>query len=124
LRRWIDQDPAGEDSFVTWVGTGKLPQGIHVRELVAIVAHPDALQAMQEGGFVEAKRVLEEDDPAVTSKLFKQMRDMTEQLEQARIDDIGRVRKGKNVAARTIVLDLQRALTHFVDLCGIERDEE
>lgn len=124
LRRWIDQDPSGEDCFVDWVGTGKLPQGIHVRELVAIVANPDALQAMQDSGFLEAKRVLEEDDPAITSKLFKQMREMTEELEQARIDDIGRVRRGKNVAAKRIVLDLQRALTHFVELCGIEGDEK
>ncbi len=125
LRRWIDQDPTAEDSFVDWVGTpGKLPQGIHVRELAAIVANPDALQAMQDSGFLEAKRVLEEDDPAITSKLFKQMREMAEGLEQARIDDIGRVRKGKNVAAKRIVLDLQRALTHFVELCGIERDDK
>jgi hypothetical protein len=49
---------------------------------------------------------------------------MTEGLEQARIDDIGRVRKGKNVAAKRIVLDLQRALTHFVELCGIEEDDK
>jgi hypothetical protein len=124
LRRWVDQDPAGEDDFVDWVGTGKLPQGIHVRELVAIVANADALKAMQDSGFLEAKRVLEEDDPSITSKLFKQMREMTEGLEQARIDDIGRVRKGKNVAAKKIVLDLQRALTHFVELCGIGRDEK
>lgn len=124
LRRWIDQEPAAEDSFVDWVGTGKLPQGMHVRELVAIVANPDALQAMNEQGFVEAKRVLEEDDPAITSKLFKRMREMTEELEQARIDDIGRVRKGKNVAAKRIVIDLQRALTHFVELCGLEQDKQ
>lgn len=124
LRRWIDQDPAGEDHFVDWVGTGKLPQGIHVRELVAIIANVDALKAMQDGGFLEAKRVLEEDDPSITSKLFKQMREMTAGLEQARIDDIGRVRKGKNIAAKKIVLDLQRALMHFVELCGIERDEK
>jgi hypothetical protein len=124
LRRWIEQDPTGEESFVDWVGTGKLPQGIHVRELVAIVANPDALQAMQDSGFLEAKRVLEEDDPSITSKLFKQMREMTEELEQARIDDIGRVRNNKNIAAKRIVLDLKRALTHFVDLCGIDKERE
>lgn len=124
LRRWVDQDPTGEGDFVDWVGTGKLPQGIHVRDLVAIVANSDALTAMRDGGFLEAKRVLEEDDPSITSKLFKQMREMTKGLEQARIDDIGRVRKGNNIAAKRIVLDLQRALMHFVELCGIERDEK
>ena len=124
LRRWVDQEPTAEDDFVEWVGTGKLNQGMHVRELVAIVASPDALAAMNEHGFLEAKRLLEEDDPAITSKLFKRMREMAEELEQARIDDIGRVKKGKNIAAKRIVLDLQRALAHFVELCGIEKDKE
>ncbi|HTE39635.1 MAG TPA: hypothetical protein VK629_02325 [Steroidobacteraceae bacterium] len=121
LRKWIDLDSNAEDNFVEWVGTGKLNQGAHVRELVSIVRNPDALQAMNEHGFVEAKRVLEEDDPAVSSKLFRHMREMTEELEQARIDDIGRVRKGQNVAAKRIVLDMHRALTHFIELCGIDR---
>lgn len=124
LRRWVDQDSEAEDCFVEWVGTGKLIQGIQVRELVPIVSNPDALQAMNDHGFTQAKKLLEEDDPAITSRLFRQMREMTEELEQARIDDIGRVRKGNNVAAKTIVLDLQRALGHFVELCGIERDEK
>lgn len=124
LRRWADQDPTAEDGFVDWVGSGKLNQGMHVRELAAIVANPDALEAMNERGFLEAKRLLEEDDPGITSKLFKRMREMTEELEQARIDDIGRVSKGNNIAAKRIVLDLERALTHFVELCGIEKEKK
>jgi hypothetical protein len=124
LRPWVDEDPEAEDSFVEWVGSGKLDRGIQVRELPPIVANPDALRAMKIHGFQEAKRVIEADDPAITSRLFRQMREMTEELEQARIDDIGRVRKGNNIAAKTIVLDLQRALGHFVELCGIEGDEK
>lgn len=120
LRRWIESEVEAEDLFVDWVGTGKLGQGIHVRELVSIVSNPEALRAMNKSGFTEAKRVLEQDDPAITSRLFKQMREMTEELEQARIDDIQRVRQGRNAAAKRIVLDMQKALTHFVELCEID----
>jgi len=121
LREWIGSDPRAEDMFVEWVGEGKLPQGASVRELSAIVENPDALTALNEEGFAEAKRVLEEDDPAVTSRLFRRMKEMTEELEQARLDDIQRVRKDHNPAARKIAKDLERALGHFLELCGIDR---
>lgn len=120
LRDWLERDADAEDHFVEWVGTGKLAKGIHVRELVRILSNADAQQAMTEEGFTAAKRVLEEDDPAVTSRLFRRMKEMTEELEQARLDDLQRVRKGKNAAAKRIVLDMDRALSHFIELCGLD----
>ena len=121
LREWITNDPSAEDQFVAWVGGGKLPLGTSVRELVAVLGNPDALQAMNDSGFVAAKRVLEADDPAVTSRLFRRMKEMTEELEQARLDDIQRVRMDNNSAARKIAKDLDRALGHFLELCKIDR---
>jgi len=121
LREWITSDPAAEDQFVAWVGDGKLPLGTSVRELVAIVANSDAFQAMNESGFAAAKRVLEADDPAVTSRLFRRMKEMTEELEQARLDDIQRVRTDHNPAAKKIAKDLERALRHFLELCDVDR---
>src|SRR5262249_18803208 len=82
LREWVADNPDAEDTFVEWVGEGKLPQGSNVRELASIVANPDALKALTEHNFAEAKRVLEDDDPAITSRLFRRMREMTEELEQ------------------------------------------
>jgi len=124
LRAWLERTPKAEDLFVEWVGTEKLSQGIHVRELTAIVENPEALRVMTDSGYTEAKRVLEEDDPALTSRLFRQMRDVTRALEQARIDDIQRVRKTGNRAARRIVVDMSSALQHFLDLCGLDLPKE
>jgi hypothetical protein len=47
------------------------------------------------------------------------MLEMTQALEDARLDDIQRVRKDDNESARTIVRGLNEALERFVDLCGI-----
>jgi hypothetical protein len=120
LRDWLENDPKAEDQFVEWVGTGKLAKGVHVRELINVVSNPDARQAMTEDGFAAAKRVLEEDDPAITSRLFRRMKEMTEELEQARLDDLQRVRKGKNAAAKRIVLDMHKAFSRFIELCGVD----
>jgi len=122
LRDWVAKNSNAEDMFVEWVGEGKLPQGVNVRELASIVENPEAVRALTEHGFAEAKRVLEDDDPAVTSRLFRRMKEMTEELEQARLDDIQRIRiKGGNAAAKRIALDLNEALSRFLELCGIER---
>ena len=64
-------------------------------------------------------KVLKQDRPELTSPLFKMMLEMTQALENARLDDIQRVRKDDNESARTIVRGLNEALERFVDLCGI-----
>ncbi len=49
------------------------------------------------------------------------MIDMTEALNDARLDEIQRVRKDKSGGAKTIVRNLQHSLTRFIDLCdGID----
>jgi len=121
LREWIATNQNAEDQFVEWVGSGKLSQGVHVRELMSIVSNPVALAALEADGFAEAKRVLEEDDPAITSRLFRRMREMTDELEQARLDDIQRIRSGESPAARRIAQELEKALGHFLELCGITK---
>lgn len=120
LREWLADDPGAEDMFVGWVGEGKLPQGANVRELAAIVSSPEALAAMNERGFAEAKKVVGQDDPATTSRLFRMMKEMTSELEQARLDDIQKIRKDTNPAARLIAEDLRKTLGHFLELCGLD----
>ena len=120
LREWVASKPGAEDLFVQWVGTGKIDQGVHVRELPAILNDETAVKALTEEGFAAAQRVIEEDNPALTSKLFRRMVEMTEALKKAQLDDIQRVRKGGNSKARRIVQDLGKSLSHFVELCGLE----
>lgn len=120
LRDWLARDPTAEDQFIEWVGSEKLAEGKNVRDLPAIVESPDALTAMTTHGFAMAKRVLERDDPTVSSRFFRIMRETTKELEQARLDDIQRVRKDENPAAKEIVLQLNEALTRFMELCGLD----
>jgi hypothetical protein len=119
LRDWIMRSPESLDDFVQWVGTEKISQGQHVREMKDIVSNPRALAAFGRQGRDAAMKILKQDRPELTSPLFKMMLEMTQALEDARLDDIQRVRKDDNESARTIVRGLNEALERFVDLCGI-----
>jgi hypothetical protein len=121
LREWVASTAGAEDLFVKWVGTEKIQQGVHVRDLPAILEDEEAVRALTDSGFEAAQRVLEEDNPAVTSKLFRRMMEMTEALKKAQLDDIQRVRKGESSKARRIVEELNQSLGHFVELCGLQR---
>lgn len=121
LREWITSTPAAEDLFVDWVGTGKLEQGAQVRDLPSILEDEDAVKALTQEGFAAAQRLLAEDNPAITSKLFRRMVEMTEALRKAQLDDIQRVRKSGHSKARKIVNDLNDSLTHFLELCGVDK---
>jgi len=117
LRDWVSKSPEALDDFVQWVGTNKIGRGADVRELVDIVSDKRALEAFKTQGRSAAMKVLEQDRPERTSLLFKLMVDMTRALEDARLDDIQRVRKDKTGAAKSIVRDLKQSLDRFVDLC-------
>lgn len=117
LREWVRKSPEALDSFVQWVGSGKIARGADVRDLVDIVSDDRALKAFSTNGRLAAMKVLEQDRPERTSPLFKLMVEMTEALQDARLDDIQRVRKDESGAAKTIVRDLKLSLDRFVDLC-------
>ncbi|MEA2906626.1 MAG: hypothetical protein QOI12_4013 [Alphaproteobacteria bacterium] len=117
LREWVTHSPEALDDFVRWVGTNKIAQGQHVRELCDIVSNPRALAAFSKQGRDAALKILNQDRPELSSPLFKLMVQMTEALADARLDDIQRVRKDPTGGAKTIVRNLNAALERFVDLC-------
>jgi hypothetical protein len=121
LRDWVASDSGAEIRFVEWVGSNKLAQGVHVRDLPAILESEDAVKALSEGGFAAAQRVLSEDNPAINSKLFRRMVEMTDALRKAQLDDIQRVRRANGSKARRVTQDLKKALEQFLELCGIDR---
>src|SRR5437588_6572528 len=51
LRDWVLNTSGGEDLFVDWVGKEKIDQGVHVRDLPAILEDPDAVKALTKDGF-------------------------------------------------------------------------
>jgi hypothetical protein len=88
-----------------------------VRELKDIVSDPRALAAFDKQGREAAMKILNQDRPELNSPLFKLMVEMTEALDDARLDDIQRVRKDPSGGAKAIVRKLNEALERFVDLC-------
>jgi hypothetical protein len=117
LREWVTRSPEALDDFVRWVGTNKIAQGQHVRELCDIVSNPGALSAFSKQGRDAALKILNQDRPELSSPLFKLMIEMTDALADARLDDIQRVRRDQTGGAKTIVRNLNAALERFVDLC-------
>lgn len=122
LRDWLDRNSEAEDTFVEWVGKEKIAQGVHVRVLPAILKNDRAVAALTKHGFGAAERIIAEDDPAAESKLFRRMTEMAEALKKAQLDDIRRVRGGSNALAREIVLDMKKALDHFLELCDLDAE--
>lgn len=118
LRDWVSRSPEELDDFVQWVGTNKIARGQDVRELKDIVTNPRALAAFKNQGREAALRILEKDRPELTSPLFKLMIEMTDALNDARLDEIQRVRKDKAGGARAIVRNLSQSLERFVELCN------
>lgn len=117
LRAWVSDDSDVLDEVVGWIGTEKVAKGTDVRNLVEIVKSKPALEAFRAQGFAAARRVLEQDQPELTSELFKLMVEMTAALDASRLPDIQRVRQDKVGSAKRVVRNLKESLDRFIDLC-------
>ncbi len=120
LRDWA-VDPSNLDMFVIWVGENQITQGNQVRVLPEILNNAAAYKAFVSIGFEAAKRIVEASNPTLTSPLFKTMVELTGLLEQARMDDILRLRQNPEDPTRGITENLTAALAKFRDLCGLSR---
>ena len=118
LRDWVKSDPTALTHFVEWVGTEKIGKGASVRALDKVISNPAAMKAFDKGGMTAAQPILMRDSPELSSPLLKLMVEMTKAIQEARLDDIARVRSDKAGGARAIVQDLKSSLDKFADLCG------
>jgi hypothetical protein len=94
---------------------------MHVRDLPDILRDSRAIQALSDDGYAAAMKVLEEENPALTSVLFRRMVEMTEAIKKVQLDEIQLLRRNKNETARRIVKDLRDELGRFADFCGLEK---
>lgn len=124
LREWATSSDENVRQFAKWVGEGRISQGMQVRELPSILANDEALAAFERGGYFEARKVLEQGDPTLSSPLFKKMTEMTEALRNARLDDINRARPDGSRPARRIVAELREALGRFMALTGSDEEPD
>ena len=96
----VKDDPEALSYFVDWVGTEKIAKGEDVRELVDVTSNRRALAAFKSKGREAALKILEEARPELTSPLFQTMIEMTKALDDARLDDVQRVRKDQTGSAK------------------------
>jgi hypothetical protein len=123
LREWAMASSRNVERFAKWVGDGRIALGIHVRDLPAILENEAALAAFERGGHADARKILEKDDPTLSSVLFKKMAEAADALRDARLEDINRARPDGSRAARRIVGELRDALEQFMELTAIDGDD-
>jgi hypothetical protein len=117
LRDWAQSDAI--DEFVEWVADGRLAQGTQVRDLPQILSNKRSLKALTANGYAAAMKVLEEENPAITSPLFRRMVEMTEAIKRVQLDEIQVVRRSRNETTRRIVRELRAELDRFAEFCGL-----
>jgi len=79
LTAWLEKN-GNMDRFMEWLGTEKFARGMDVRELPRIIEIPEALNAIDSGGFDAAIKVLRQSDPSVDNKFYAHVKDMVERL--------------------------------------------
>jgi hypothetical protein len=118
-KKFKKSDPDLERDFVDWVGKDKLNEGMQVRDLVDIVAHPTARKALSENGYSAAMMVLEAVDPSYASAFFGAIDWMVDQFKKAPAEDIKAVRDGDE-ARIAKVKALHQSLKDFSELANLD----
>ncbi len=118
-KKFKNPDPDLERDFVDWVGTGKLTEGVQVRNLPDIVKHPTARKSLSESGYTAAMRVLEAVDPSYASEFFGAIDWMVDQFHKAPAEDIWAVKDGDEARINKIKA-LHQALIEFAELANLK----
>ena len=79
LNTWLDK-PENKERFMEWLASDKLSRGMDVRKLPDVIKTPEALNAIDSGGFDAARKVLSKSDPSIDNKFYAHVKDMIERL--------------------------------------------
>ena len=123
LRDENKRNPDFGDDFCRWVGDERLPEGVNVRDLPAILTHPEARRKLEEGpvktAFADAMKAVAETDPEQGSDFFKLLAKMRDACSSAaQVKEILRIRTDK--VARKRVLETYESLVSFMLLADVE----
>ncbi|MBX3026693.1 hypothetical protein KF840_17445 [bacterium] len=105
--------------FHRWLSEGRITDARQVRALPGILANPDALKALDDSGFVEASRVLIQEDPSLESDLFHAIKKATEKLKAAPVSDLQDLKSG-NPQKLIMLRNLYRAIDDLATLAEIK----
>ena len=95
--------------FHRWLEEGKISDHKQVRDLAEILANPEAINALDKKGYAAAYEVLEAANPSRTSSLYATIKETTERLRKAPLDEIQQLQSG-NVQRIRMVRELYRAI--------------
>ncbi len=111
------KDFASSESNVTlfekWVHEGKLGDVRDVRKLADVLSNDRAKRVLEESNFEKAIRVLEETDPTVKSREFRQIKETTDILRGFSRQEL--IKAYKDPARRQILEDLKRHVSSILN---------
>ncbi|MCI0603732.1 hypothetical protein L0156_12055 [bacterium] len=117
LRQKFETDEGFKASFHRWVADQKITGAREIRKLPRILAEAPALKALDKEGYAAAEKVLITQDPSLGSDLFMAVKNATDALQRAPMEEL------KNLEAnpqKLIMLrNLKRALQDLETLAKI-----
>jgi len=86
LREWAEKGD-NLQLFSRLVGEDKIPRGEHVRSLPRVISNDTALKALETKGMEAAIEIVEKEDPAVTSNVYKVVKQAINVLNTIPLDE-------------------------------------
>ena len=120
LKNELKNNPEFGDDFCRWVGDGRIPKPVNVRQLPNILQQPDARKKLEKGGtFNEVMKVLEAHEPEQVSDFFRLLKSVRDACtSEAQVGEVVRIRNDK--VAQQKITDTYKALVGFMRLSGVE----
>jgi hypothetical protein len=119
LRERFQNEPHFKQQFYQWLQQERLSDPKQVRDLPAILAHPEALKMLEEKGYEEARKTLVRDDPSLSDDLYWAIKHATEKIASAGVFEIGEL-GGKNPQKVILVRNLHRAIQDLATLADMK----
>lgn len=86
LKEWAEKEKNTE-RLMKWIADGKIPKGADVRLLDRIIVNEEALKALDTKGIDAALAVIEKEDPAIKSSVYKVVKQAINTLNTIPLDE-------------------------------------
>jgi hypothetical protein len=119
LRERFEDDPKFKESFHKWLNEDRITDSKQIRDLPEIIGNKDALKALENTGFDDARTVLVVNDPSRESDAFWAIKNATAYLKSLPASDIQDLKVG-NPQKIIMIRNLQRAIEDVATLAGVK----
>jgi hypothetical protein len=120
LRERFENEAEFRRTFHQWLVQERLTDAKQVRDLPAILGHPEAAKTLDTQGYEEARKALVRDDPSLSSGLYWSIKDATEKIQSAGLSEMAEL--GGNMSPQKIILirNLHRAIQDLATMTKIQ----